>query len=484
MDTQVDDTKITEISSHLIKYYGLTFSGSRLIDLNNAILQTAEKLNLTHNSLADKILGSISQNEEFNILLDNLQINETYFFREEKILNLLSKIAIPSSNNPACNIWSVGCSTGEEPYSILMFLIESFTSSIQENIDLLATDINLHSMEKALKGKYTPWSFRNTTSERQEKFFKREGDQFQIKENLVQHVKFRVHNLQTDSYPSIVNGTNAKDVILCRNVLIYFDKESRDRIISKLSDCLIPGGYLFLGLTESSFVNNQNLERIIEKDIVYFRRKESSTSTPNKTIRMISKNQGTQFNIPTTQTEDDIFTNSNAHQQNIWQTYYDVGEYEQCINEIIENDSSPVEKFNLDKKKNRVKFEYLINSLVNLNKTKQAIEHCLEHQEVNKESPYFYLLLANLFVHSDNNESAIDNLTKAIYIDKDYIPAHLLLGRIYFSQNEKGLSDNHYRTALALLNKYDDEQIIDSSTGFSAKIIRETILRFLEFNSQ
>ncbi|MBU1101604.1 MAG: tetratricopeptide repeat protein [Bacteroidetes bacterium] len=478
----MDDTKVREIADHLQTFYGLSFLGPRFFDLSNAIEQTAIKLKVKSHLLTENLLNNTLTKEEFNILLDNLQINETYFFREEKILDLLSHIVAASEKKTSYNIWSVGCSTGEEPYSILMHLNESPSNKISHEINLLATDINLHSIEKALDGKYTSWSFRNTTSKRQEKYFTKENGSFRIKQDLLKQVKFRIHNLQRDLYPELTNGTAMQDTILCRNVLIYFNKESRDRIISKLCNCLVPGGLLLLGLTESSFVKNDMLDRIIEKDIVYFRKRkrpihksESCLIRDTETITpLISKSIITSEKTEQEKTEGTT--------DNRWQKYYDQGNYQLCADEILKENRATVTKFNLGVPDDKIKFELLINSLVNLGKINQSIEYCMLIQETNRENPYFYLLLANLFVHSGDNESAIDNLTKAIYLDQDYISAHLLLGRIYFHQGEKELSNKHYSIALDVSHKFDDNEIIDNSNGFSAKIIRETILRYLEVN--
>ena len=178
--------------------------------------------------------------------LSYLTINVSEFYRNPNQWEILEKDVIPkllkNNANRPLNVWSAACSTGDEPYSLVM-LMSKFMNLNKICVD--ATDIDKQIIEKAKVGIYNKKSIANLPKEFEQKYFKQIGnDSFQISEEIKKRVEFRNHNLLKDNYRS------GYDLIVCRNVMIYFTEEAKDDIYKKFYQSLKPGGILFVGSTE------------------------------------------------------------------------------------------------------------------------------------------------------------------------------------------------------------------------------------------
>lgn len=186
--------------------------------------------------------------DRIELLARHLTVGETYFFRdpasfaalEERILpDLLARTA---ASRPL-RIWSAGCATGEEPYSIAMVLDRLLPDTIKERTTILATDINPDSLRKGIDGVYGSWSFRGTPESIRERYFVTTPDgRFQVKPWLRHRVSFAYLNLAENLYPSLSTQTNSMDLIFCRNVLMYFDSDKAEQVVAKLHRALVEGG--------------------------------------------------------------------------------------------------------------------------------------------------------------------------------------------------------------------------------------------------
>ena len=190
--------------------------------------------------------------EELSSIVDILTVNETYFFREKNQLKAFSEELLPElketkKNTKRLRIWSAGCSTGEEPYTIAMLTLE--TGDFQDwTIEILGSDINQRVLHIARNGVYRKISFRSTEQYFIKKYFKQKNGSFSILDNVKKYVNFNHLNL-LDPYK--VQLVGKMDVIFCRNVLIYFDLLSRRKLIDIFIERLTEGGYLLLGHAES-----------------------------------------------------------------------------------------------------------------------------------------------------------------------------------------------------------------------------------------
>ncbi len=182
----------------------------------------------------------------FEEFVNYLTINVSEFWRNPEQWEVLEKKILPDllkeSNNGVLRIWSAACSTGDEPYSLVMLLSKFVPLS---RIRIIATDIDKQVLEKARMGLYNQKSIQGLPEEFKNKFFTKVGlSNYQISEDVKKCVEFREHNLLNDTYP------NKLDLIVCRNVLIYFTEEAKEQIYIRFNDALRSGGCLFVGSTE------------------------------------------------------------------------------------------------------------------------------------------------------------------------------------------------------------------------------------------
>ncbi|MCP5044275.1 MAG: protein-glutamate O-methyltransferase CheR [bacterium] len=214
--------------------------------------------------------------EEFARLIDELTTNETYFFRERRQLEALVKEIIPEqilrkrhagSRGPV-NIWSAGCSSGEEPLSIVMLGLEN---DLRPGVDfrVYASDISRNMLRKSREGMYRESSFRETEPLLRERYFAHKDGLYQVSDDVRKEIDFIQINLLDRSKIALLGSL---DTIVCRNVIIYFDTDTKKEVMSTFHDKLVPGGYLLLGHSES-LINITNAFELsqLKDDLVYRR---------------------------------------------------------------------------------------------------------------------------------------------------------------------------------------------------------------------
>jgi chemotaxis protein methyltransferase CheR len=195
-------------------------------------------------------------------LVNRITTNHTYFYREEKHFEFLREAILPSIKleNTDCDvrIWSAGCSTGEEPYTLTMSLFEFFGLEISRwNTEILATDISIDALRQGQRGIFRAQQLDKLPKEWLRKYFKIHDEGYEAKTELKQNVVFKKFNLM-DPFPF----KKKFDVIFCRNVMIYFNQEVRKKLIQKYADALKIGGYLIIGHSETIDKSIQNLSYV------------------------------------------------------------------------------------------------------------------------------------------------------------------------------------------------------------------------------
>ncbi|MDD4343405.1 MAG: protein-glutamate O-methyltransferase CheR [Eubacteriales bacterium] len=179
----------------------------------------------------------------FNRFLDHLTINVSEFFRNQAQWDVLREKIIPDllTKSNELRIWSAGCSTGQEPYSLAMLMEEHFP---RVNYSILASDFDIRVLDKAKTGKYTEREVAGMESKYLTKYFSKNNEEYNVLESLKRKITFKKHNLITERFES------GFDLILCRNVVIYFTEETKAELYKNFFNSLKPGGILFTGSTE------------------------------------------------------------------------------------------------------------------------------------------------------------------------------------------------------------------------------------------
>ena len=222
---------------------GIYFGPGKHEILKNNLLQRMEDCGLATFSDYFQLLSSPAGTKEFDHLLNVITVPETYFFRDRAQFEALERVVIPevlkekSYPGASLRIWSAGCSSGEEPYTIAMILAANMGGGEYPPVQILATDLSQAALEAARRGVYGARSVREVPKEHLSRFFNQSGDRYSLDESIKRMVEFRYFNLVTEPYP--LGEMSGWDIIFCRNVTIYFEADSTKKVIHNFYVILI-----------------------------------------------------------------------------------------------------------------------------------------------------------------------------------------------------------------------------------------------------
>lgn len=256
---------------------GLDFSGAKRRQFHTVLGKMAAALGYASPQECAAWLLEGGWDETRSVLCARfLTIGETYFFREPRALDLVCDYAhahLAQGQGRPLRVWSAGCCTGEEPYSIAMALRRRVPQLAPGLVSLLATDLNDAFLDVARAGAYRRWSFRRTDPADQAAFFRlRDDGRYEIDASLREQIRFARLNLASGAYPSAATATQAMDVIFCRNVLMYFGRAQILRVTARLRDSLVDGGWLVVNASEASPELFPGFTPVRYEDAVFFRK--------------------------------------------------------------------------------------------------------------------------------------------------------------------------------------------------------------------
>jgi chemotaxis protein methyltransferase CheR len=246
----VSEHELSEIRGLIEMRSGILFDDSRERFFSTRVLEHVESRKLSHGT--DLIRLIKNSNVEYDSLLQRLLTQETSFFRYPAIFEALEKKVLPDlhmkkfwESPRSLRIWSAGCATGEEAYSIAMTVADAIEFADAWNIHVLATDVSRQALEHAEHGVYEPRDMETVSPRQREQYFSSVGDHHLVRPRIRNMVTFAPMNLAQVVY------MGKFDCIFCMNVLIYFSEERQQQLIQRFYEYLEPGGYLFLGHAES-----------------------------------------------------------------------------------------------------------------------------------------------------------------------------------------------------------------------------------------
>jgi chemotaxis protein methyltransferase CheR len=272
----LSDAEFGELAGLLHRTAGLAFDDSRRDSLAYSVNERMRASGCA--SVADylRLLAAPSGAAERQALLDEVTIPETHFFRNPPQIRALRQHVLPELMRQAAGrrrlrIWSAGCSTGEEPYTIAMLVRELIPANAGWDVKIIATDISTRALTSARAGRYRERSFVMTDPVDRQRFFVLDADSraYVVRPEVRELVEFRHHNLVADPPPF---EPGEADLILCRNVTIYFDRETTKRLMTRMHTTLRDGGYLFLGHAETLWQISSDFSLVSLGDAFLYRR--------------------------------------------------------------------------------------------------------------------------------------------------------------------------------------------------------------------
>jgi chemotaxis protein methyltransferase CheR len=246
----VSEHELSEIRGLIETRSGILFDDSRERFFSTRVVEHVEARKLTHGTDLLRLIKN--SNVEYDSLLQRLLTQETSFFRYPAVFEGLEKKVLPDlhmkkfwESPRSLRVWSAGCATGEEAYSIAMTVADAIEFADAWNIHILATDVSRQALDHAEHGVYDPRDLETVTPRQREQYFSRLGDRYIVRPRIRNLVTFAPMNLAQVVY------MGKFDCIFCMNVLIYFSEERQAQLIQRFYEYLEPGGYLFLGHAES-----------------------------------------------------------------------------------------------------------------------------------------------------------------------------------------------------------------------------------------
>ncbi len=274
LEPNLSDHELSEIAALIEKRSGILFDETRTRFFSTRVREHLSNKRLSHGS--DLVRTIKASNVEYEALLEGLLTQETSFFRYPHVFRAMETKILPElhvkkfwENPRTLRLWSAGCSTGEEAYSVAMTLADSLDFADAWNIHILASDISRKALQHAERGVYSRRSLGDLSTRQIESCFAKVGDQFMVKPRLRNLVNFTQLNLVDAAY------MGKFDAVFCMNVLIYFSEEKRKAVIQRLYEALEPGGYLFLGHADSIANAGVTLETIVHGDIRIYQKPPS-----------------------------------------------------------------------------------------------------------------------------------------------------------------------------------------------------------------
>jgi len=263
MSLKAAGVPLGEVERVLEEACGLTLSPGIRRTLGDAFMRAARELRLAPEAFLIKLRAR--EHRAVTTLVEAAVVGETYFFRHPEQLVLIRQLAIgAASRDRPLSIWSAGCATGEEPYTLAMELVDAGRIGLGDRI--LATDVSSRALAVAKEARYGEWSLRRLDPAVRNRHFESHPPQVEVRPEIRAMVELRRHNLVRDPAPAL-----GFDLVLCRNVLIYFNPPTAALVVEKLAVSLAPGGVLVLGPVETPLAVGQDLERVELDGVTAFR---------------------------------------------------------------------------------------------------------------------------------------------------------------------------------------------------------------------
>jgi chemotaxis protein methyltransferase CheR len=485
--------------------------------------QTASGIDSYYNFL--KEAATPEAQKEMDRLINLLTIGETHFFRDSAQFDALSNHVLPELIarkrtaagsidpvfSPHLRLWSAGCSTGEEPYSLAILLRELIPDIERWQVLILATDINRDSLKRAQGGLYTNWSFREARAKTMRSlYFSREGKRYRLRDKIRRMVTFAHLNLIEDDYPSIRNNTVSMDLIICRNVTIYFAEPTTRQVIQRFYNALVPGGWLVVGHAEPSLTIYRAFQARNYPNTLLYQKTGQPTSWPedwkklettpslkvshpsliSKTSPAAPKPILTERMPPAIQPKKSKL--SSLSQTKTLTSIPETKKYQKAS----DSDPCKVAETLLNEGRSVQVIDTLESNLEELPTDVQAFARCLlarayANQGQWDKARYWgesalkldnllseaYYILAMVDEHEGEIEQAIDKLKKVIYLDRQKPLPYFNLAMLHKKQRQVPQAQRALNNVIRILSQWAPEKVIPDSGGSTARRLLITAKR-------
>lgn len=488
---------LASLAGWLKRYTGLSFPPRRWTDLERHMKQAMAEFEFRDpGRFVQWLLASAPPDRKLiEALASHLTIGETYFFREWPVYQILEENILPEivrarrNHDRRLRFWCAGCSSGEEPYSLAILLHRLLPDWKDWNLSVLGTDINPVFLRKAELGNYNNWALRECPPWAREHYFQETGpNKFAIIPEIREMVTFAYLNLVEDTYPSLLSFTNAMDVILCRNVLMYFSEETATAVINSLANCLVPEGWLAVSPVEGSFVKSGGLSpHRFPKALLY--RKGEKKREENRRWTDAATSSDDDARVPpeiipkrrrTTVAEKekrppaalrtretDIPATGHRSPLDKARDHFRQGRYGETIREIQGIDTGHPD--------HPEALTLLARCHANQGSLPEAVRCCDLALASNRLAAGVHFLRSTILQEQGAEAEAKESLKRALYLDPDFIMAHFTMFVLSRQRGTRTEAERHRKIVEKLLARCGQEDVLPDSDGITAGRLTETM---------
>ena len=482
------------LSEILAARTGLHFPPERRADLRRALDQAAADFGLADaDSCANWLLSTPLSTGQLARLARHLTIGETYFFRERPSFEALASHVLPQlierkrGQDRQLRLWSAACSTGEEAYSLAMLIQQVLPDWREWKISILATDINPHVLSKAEAAVYGEWSFRDCPAELRERFFTPAGDRHhRVQQDVRSMVRFEEFNLSQHEFPAVARQTQSMDLILCRNLLIYFTPEHARRLAGNLRRCLVDDGWLLVSPSECSQALFPGFAPVNFPGSILYRK--CATEAPpggfappaearaGDVVPALSEREVAHMLTPatppfraTTPERPPAEGECSPSRFAAAESLYAAGQYADAaaLLQLVAGQT--------DAEHRVAALALLTRALANLGRVDEALAASERWIDADKLDPAAHYLHAMVLQELGDRTRARTSLQRAVYLHPDFALAHFALGNQARAAARHAEARRHYENAARLLRGHAADEAVAESEGLTAGRLREII---------
>ncbi|MFC3675361.1 CheR family methyltransferase [Ferrovibrio xuzhouensis] len=459
------------LKRRIIDVTGLQYYDERDQVLADRIEQRCNQLNRPVAAYMADMLASAAGGE-FSALVDDLTIGETYFFRYPEQFELLRQVVIPErladqQGMRPLRIWSAGCASGAEPYSLAIVLADHFQPALANGrASILATDINRHALAQAHEGRFTDWELRTSGDDFKRRCFTRDGRHWVLRRHFRQSVSFEHQNLATDLAAFAQTNAGHFDIILCRNVMIYFSPALTRRLTRLFAQCLAPGGWLLVGHAEPYFEIANILSPVVAGGTMAYRK---AGGMPDDAIALRPAE-------PQRRSPADDWVNPALHPEPELEIPVStfVAPAVPAPSMTAPASTAPDAARSLDDDMARIRH---LADAGNWSEAATAAEQGLKRHPLEPAAYYIYALIAE---HGGSMAEAEDALGRAVYLDRSQAVVHYHLGRCQLRRGDRRAAQKSFDNAIRLLAPRPVDWTVPFGDGLTAGELRDLLQIHLE----
>jgi chemotaxis protein methyltransferase CheR len=438
-DALITDPLYPRLKEHLVESTGLTYYADKDVDLARRVGRRLSTIGARDcAAYLDVLRDPLRGPSELAALVEEVTIGETYFFRHREQFDALRDLVLPDliTRNRASRhlrIWCAGCADGSEPYSLAILLKRDLAHELSGwDVTILGTDINQRSLARGRQGEFEAWALRSTPEDLKRACFRNEGKRWSLAPEYKESVSFQYHNLVEHPFPSLLNNLFCFDLIVCRNVMIYFGADLMQRMVRQFHDCLVPGAWLLVGPSEPNMTQFSSFHIVNAPGVTLYQKGRQSIATNGAGAFAVAPLEPfapvayPDFSAPDTAASERVPPTLADVRREADQGAWESAAW--CCEQLLKND--------------------------NLN----SVSHF-----------YHALVLEQMGRHDEGQKS----LRRAIYLDRQSVLAHYYLGLSLQSRGDRRRAERSFENAIELLRTRGDADVFADADGITVAELRK-----------